>query len=87
MSAEARGVGRAGLAPDQEVHLGDNLIADARHADRAREGGAAPVERHLELQPVARHDLPPELRVVDASQKQAAVPARCLLQKKNARDL
>ena len=62
---DVRAVGRE---PEQELGFGDDLIADVRDGLRARERRPPAANRDLEPQPVAGHDLAPELRVVHAAQ-------------------
>ena len=64
-------LGAIGNQPEQQLALGDDLIVDKRRRLREGERAAALAERNLEAEPVARHDLPPELGVVDAAQVDA----------------
>ena len=43
---------------------GDRLVGCVGDGARLREAGPCTAERHLEAEPIARHDLPPELRIV-----------------------
>ena len=54
---------------EQQLGFGHHLVADVRRRLRARERRAAPAERNLQPEPIARHDLAPELGVVDAAQR------------------
>ena len=67
---DRRGVdlGLVGNEAEQQLALGDDLIVQVRRRLRTRERGSAPAERNLQPQPIARHDLAAELRVVDAAQ-------------------
>ena len=56
---------------EQQVRFGHDLLVDVRDAVHARQRPAVAPERHLEPQTIARHDLPAELRVVDAAQVDA----------------
>ena len=79
---------RSGTRPEQQLGLGDDLIADVRRRLRPRERGAPPAERDLEPQAIAGHDLTAELRVVDAAQVDARVGRRVLaLQQQDRRHL
>ena len=53
---------------EQQIHFGDDLIADIGHAARLRERRARLQQRHFEAQLIARDHLPAELRAVDAVQ-------------------
>ena len=64
-------LGAVGHQAEQQLGFGHDLIADVRRRLRARERRAPPAERDLEPQPIARHDLAAELRVVDAAQVDA----------------
>ena len=57
-----------------ELGLGHDGVADRRDRVRPRQLAAPGAERHLEPQPIARHHLPPELRIVHAAQ--VGVPGR-----------
>ena len=73
MSTSARLAVRDPLEPHHELGLGDDVVVDAGHAPgRAPSRLPAAPERDLELQPIAGHDLPAELGVVDAAQPGAA---------------
>ena len=63
---------------EQQVGFGDDLIADVARRARLGQRRARPAQRHLEPQPVARNDLPPELRVVHAVQIHARHRHRAL---------
>ena len=79
---------RVGHQDEQEIGFGDDLIADVRDRPRARERGTAAAERDFQPEPVARHDLPAELRVVHAAQIDAGVGRRPFaLQQQNRRHL
>ena len=54
--------------PEQQLGLGHDPAVHLRDAVRAGERRPPAAERHLEAQPVARHDLAPELRAVHAAQ-------------------
>ena len=78
------------IGDDAEEQLGfrDELIADERRGVHPRQRRAAPAERHLQPQPIARHDLPAELGVVHAAQVDAGVGRRVIpLEQQNRRDL
>ena len=62
---DADAVGHHG---EQQIHFGDDLIAHIRDAARLRQRRARLQQRHLEAQLIARDDLPPELRSIDAVQ-------------------
>ena len=51
-----------------QLGLGNNRFTDRGDRMRPRQFAAASAERHFEAQPVARHYLPPELRIVDATE-------------------
>ena len=52
---------RSGTSAEQQLGLGDDLIADVRRGLRARQRRAPRAERDLEPQPIAGHDLAAEL--------------------------
>ena len=62
---DADAVGHHG---EQQIHFGDDLIADIRDAARLRQRRARLQQRHFEAQLIARHHLPAELRAIDAVQ-------------------
>ncbi len=68
-----RDLGGVGDQPQQEVALGDDLIAEIRNRPRTGERRAPPPEQDLQPQAVAGDDLPPEFRVVHAAQIHAGV--------------
>ena len=53
---------------EQQVHLGDDVLADIGGAADAGQLRAFTLERHFEADAIAGHHLPPELRFVDAAQ-------------------
>ena len=57
---------------EHELRLRHELPSDLRGRAGAHDRTAPPIERHLELEPIAGHDLPAEFRVVDAAQRHAA---------------
>ena len=69
-------LGRVGDETQQQLALGDDLVAEIRSRLGAGERRAPPSERDLQPQPIAGHDLPAELRVVDAAQVHAGVGRR-----------
>ena len=62
---------------EQQVRFGHDLLVHVRGAVHARSAAAVASERDLEPQTIAGHDLPAELRVVDAAQVDARRPAGC----------
>ena len=79
---------RSGDQPEQQLGFGDHLVADVGRGLRPRERRAPPAERDFEPQPVAGHDLPAELGVVDAAQVDARVRRRVVaLQQQDRRHL
>ena len=75
-SPSDRSRSRRRTSAEQQLGLGDDLIADVRRGLRARQRRAPPAERDFQPQPVARHDLPAELGVVHAAQVDARVGRR-----------
>jgi hypothetical protein len=57
-----------GPQAEQQFGLGDDLIADVRRRLGPGQRRAPAAQRHLEPQLIARHDLTPEPRPVDAAQ-------------------
>ena len=67
----------SGTSRQQQLALGDDLIADDRRwPARLRQRRAPAPERDFEPQPIAGHDLPAEFGVVDAAQVDARVRRR-----------
>ena len=56
-----------GHEAQQQLAFGDDLVVAIRRGLRARERGAPLAKRDFQTQPIARHHLPAELRVVDAA--------------------
>ena len=63
-----------GLDGDQQLRFGDDIAGHGRHRRDPHQHAAPAAERDLELQAIARHDLAPELRVVDAAQPAHSPP-------------
>ena len=87
-SAVAIDLGAVRHHAEQQLGLGHDLIADVGGGLSARQRRAAPAERNLQAQHVARDDLAPELGVVDAAEIDAGIGRRVLtVQQQDGRDL
>jgi hypothetical protein len=76
------------LDGEQELGFCDRLVGRVRDGASFRKASACAAERHLEAEPIAGHDLSPELRVVHTAKPHAS-GARCtgLLEQEHRRDL